>query len=301
MLKVSTPTPIQKIAIGDDYVELSMKREDQIHDQVSGNKWRKLKYNLENIRSLGGTRVLTFGGAYSNHIYAVAAASNELGLESIGVIRGDRVEPLNPTLSYAESKGMTLRFMDRSAYRDKDESIVLEQLKDEFGSFHLIPEGGTNQVALKGVREMAEEIPDEYDIVCCPVGTGGTLAGVISAGKQAQVIGFPALRGALDLSDRIQDLLNESDAVSHTEWQLVHDFHFGGYARYTEELVNFINEFKVRNQVPLDPVYTGKMMFGIQSMIADRRFKPGSRILAIHTGGLQGIAGFNQRFGDLLK
>lgn len=271
-------------------VRFLITREDQNHPFVSGNKWWKLKYNLDEAVKNGHTTLLTFGGAYSNHIYATAAAAHELGLKSIGIIRGEESLPLNPTLSFAMARGMQLHYVSRESYRNKTESYFIEQLHTQFGDFYLIPEGGTNELAVQGCAELATQLSSEvdFDYLCLPVGTGGTIAGLAEGVSESKkIIGFPVLKGATFLEDEIRRYTIKNN------WQLVYDYHFGGYAKMTKELTEFIDEFEREFNIPLDPIYTSKMMFGVMDLIKKKFFEPGSRILAIHTGGLQGKAGFN--------
>ncbi|GGZ91534.1 1-aminocyclopropane-1-carboxylate deaminase/D-cysteine desulfhydrase [Algibacter mikhailovii] len=273
-------------------IELSMKREDRIHPFVSGNKYRKLKYNLLEAKAKGITVLLTFGGAFSNHIAAVAAAGFELGFETIGVIRGEELKDKingNATLKFAKKNGMRFNFVTRDAYRNKTSASFINELKHDFGDFFLIPEGGTNELAVKGCEEVLMNVSSDYDYICCPVGTGGTISGLINCSKLSQqVLGFPALKGDFMQKDI-------SKFVMQNNWTLITDYHFGGYAKINDELVAFINEFKVHYNIPLDPIYTGKMMFGIFDLLKKDYFSKGSKILAIHTGGLQGIEGMNSR------
>jgi len=271
-------------------VTLSIKREDLIHPQISGNKYRKLKYNLLKARELNYDTLLTFGGAYSNHIAATAYAGKLNNIKTIGVIRGEELRDSwtkNPTLSEAAKCGMKFKFLTREDYRKKETKEFISNLKKEIGDFYIVPEGGTNSLAVKGCEEILSLKDAEYDIICCPVGTGGTIAGIInSAATNQRVIGFPALKG---------DFLKKDICkfVQNGNWELCTNYHFGGYARVNESLVSFINEMKQNVGIPLDPVYTGKMMYGILDLIAKDFFKPKTKILATHTGGLQGIAGMN--------
>ncbi|WP_421810094.1 1-aminocyclopropane-1-carboxylate deaminase/D-cysteine desulfhydrase [Flagellimonas sp.] len=271
-------------------VTLHIKREDTIHPQISGNKYRKLKYNLLEAQKLGHHTLLTFGGAFSNHIAAVACAGHEQGFKTIGVIRGEELQDKwqdNPTLSLAHDHGMWFHFVPRSDYRQKNEEGFLRILKEEFGYFYLLPEGGTNALAVKGCEEIVTEADSNFDYICSSVGTGGTLAGLINSAKPHQtVLGFPALKGDF----LKQDILT---FVRNNRWKLMTDFHFGGYAKVSEELIHFINTFKEETGVPLDPIYTGKLLFGIFELAKQDFFPKGTRILAIHTGGLQGITGMN--------
>jgi len=282
-------------------ISLSVKREDQIHPLISGNKWRKLKYNLIEAQNKGHDTILSFGGAYSNHLFSVAAAANETGFKSIGIIRGEEIQPLNPTLTFANHQGMKLHFISRSLYRKKNSDRFLKELRNKFGNFYLIPEGGSNALAVKGCVEMAEEINYDCELICCPVATGGTLAGLVAGLKgRRKLLGFSVLKGK-NLNQEVISLIEDYGVENFNNWSIDYNYHFGGYAKFKPELINFINDFRQRNNIALDPIYTGKMFYGIYAMIKEMLFKPGTRILIIHTGGLQGIAGFNQRFGDLIK
>lgn len=295
MLKYS-PTPFQEIR--DNYVDhagvrLIIKREDQNHPLASGNKWWKLKYNLEEAAARGATTLLTYGGAFSNHIVATAAAAQELGMKSIGIIRGEERLPLNPVLAFARARGMQFRYIPRSAYRTK--SVDDTYLK-EFGNYYLIPEGGSNTLAIKGVKEFAQALDMHYDYLCCAVGTGGTIAGLIEGvPADKKILGFPVLKGAEFLTDEIKKLSGNSNEQSN--WRLMFDYHFGGYAKYTAQLNSFLREFNSSHNLPLEKIYTGKMMAGIYDLMRKGFFERGSTILVVHTGGLQ----FAQPTGDLLK
>ena len=273
-------------------ISVTIKREDLIHPVVSGNKFRKLKYNLLQAKTENKKMLLTFGGAFSNHIAAVAFAARENGFESIGIIRGDELGnkiAQNATLQFAQECGMKFEFVSREAYRLKNESSFLERLKLKFGDFYLIPEGGTNELAVKGCEEILTDEDREFDYICCAAGTGGTISGIInSALPHQKVLGFPALKG-----DFLQDEI--CIFVQNKNWKLINDYHFGGYGKVNEELIAFINDFYNTTQVPLDPVYTGKMVFGVIDMIQKNYFPAQSNILLIHTGGLQGIQGMNAK------
>ena len=273
-------------------IALIIKREDLIHPFVSGNKFRKLKYNLLEAKKGKYETLLTFGGAFSNHIAAVAYAGKENGFKTIGIIRGEELHDQiteNPTLLFAQNCGMQLEFISREAYRSKSETVFLENLKQQFGDFYLIPEGGTNALAIKGCQEILTSEDVEFDYICCSVGTGGTISGIINSVLPHQkVLGFPALKG---------DFLNEEirNFVHNDNWELITEYHFGGYAKVNEELIQFVNQFYAENKIPLDPIYTGKMVFGVLDLIQKNYFHAGSKILLIHTGGLQGIQGMNMK------
>lgn len=286
-------------------VELYLKREDMLHPHISGNKIRKLKYNLQQAQLEQKDTLLTFGGAFSNHIFAMAAAGNEYGFKTIGILRGEEHQPLNPTLKFAVAQGMQLEYFSREKYRRKYEPEIINALRSTYGNFYLVPEGGTNRLALPGCTEIWQDLGQSYDFLCVPVGTGGTLAGLISGiPAGTKVVGFPVLKGGEYLVSDIEMLLEEvgqQPSVCKDKWQLITNYHFGGYARFNQNLIDFINAFKIDFDIPLDPIYTGKMMFGIMDLIEKDFFPEGSNILALHTGGLQGIAGFNQRFGNLIE
>ena len=268
-------------------VMLLVKREDLNHPFVSGNKWWKLKYNLQEAHQLKKDALLTFGGAYSNHIYATAAAARELGLKSIGIIRGEETKPLNHTLAFAESCDMNLHYIPREAYRKKTEPDFMEQLRNQFGDFYLIPEGGTNELAVKGVAEFASTLIKEvdFDYLCLPVGTGGTMAGLVRGfSGRKKVLGFSALKGGGFLNDEVKTLSGNP----FDNWKIIEDYHFDGYAKSTSELINFIKEMDGQYYLPLDRVYTSKMMFGVFDLIRKGFFEKGSTVLMLHTGGLQG-------------
>lgn len=279
-------------------IELWIKREDEIHKQISGNKFRKLKYNILEAKDLQKKKLVTFGGAYSNHILAVAATGNLHGFETIGVIRGEElaldletVLKENSTLRNASELGMKFDFIDRESYRNKDSNEFQVYLKKKFGDFYLIPEGGTNQLAIKGCEEILTAEDEKFDYICLAVGTGGTISGIINSVKNhQQVLGFPALKGDF-LKNEIQQLIS----VQNRNWSLVTEYHFGGYGKFNTDLIRFMNEFKEDTGILLDPIYTGKMMYGLLDLIKKRTFRKGAKILAIHTGGIQGITGVNRK------
>ena len=277
-------------------VSLSLKREDLIHPYISGNKYRKLKYNIAFAKANTYKTLLTFGGAYSNHIAATAVAGMRYGFQTVGVIRGEELGvdlektlKENTTLAKAVSCGMQLKFISREMYKQKEEASILGLLKKEYPDAYILPEGGTNDLAIKGCEEILTAEDLSYDYICCAVGTGGTISGIINSASFSQkILGFPALKGDF-LNDDLQKLTTKPN------WELQQTYHFGGYAKVTQELVSFINDFKKTYDILLDPIYTGKMMFGLFDLISKGYFPQNSRILAIHTGGLQGVAGINKK------
>lgn len=295
-------TPLQEITdafISSSGIQLFIKRLDLIHPEISGNKWFKLKYNLIEAGKANHKALLTFGGAYSNHIYATAVAGKLFGFKTIGIIRGEEHLPLNPTLTFARNCGMEFIYLDRTSYRDKYNEHFISSLKNKFGNFYLIPEGGTNPLAVKGCKEILENINIPFDFICTACGTGGTLASLISGSKTHQTaLGFPALKGGDFLKTGINNLLSKSNTSSHKKWQLITDYHFGGYAKITNELVNFIRNFEKQNQIILEPIYSGKMLFGIYDLIKKNYFPKGTKIVALHNGGLQGLKGLKQKLNS---
>lgn len=292
-MNLAVNIPIHEIEdplLEEKSIRVFLKREDLIHEKISGNKWRKLYYNLKFAQSENRSTLVTFGGAYSNHIAATAAAGKMFGFTTIGVIRGEAHLTLNPTLTYASQCGMELRYVSRAAYQERTTSEFIENYLFDLSNYYLIPEGGTNHLAVKGCEEILADIDFDFDVVCCSCGTGGTLSGIINTLKSHQsAIGFSSLKGGDFLKDEI------SKYVINSQWSLNLDYHFGGYAKVDEDLVEFINQFHHKHGIPLDPVYTGKMIYGLWDLIEKDYFRSGSSIVAIHTGGLQGIEGMNER------
>ncbi|WP_291866727.1 pyridoxal-phosphate dependent enzyme [Maribacter sp.] len=276
--------------LNDKGITFFIKREDLIHPLISGNKYRKLKYNILAAKAAKQDTLLTFGGAYSNHIAAVAYAGKQEGISTIGVIRGEELKDKwqkNATLLLARAHGMEFKFVSREVYRNKDAPEFKTELEKEFGHFYMLPEGGTNALAVEGCQEIITDEDASFNVITSAVGTGGTIAGIINASNNTQrVIGFPALKGGF-LQEDICKFTNKRN------WELQNEYHFGGYGKVSPELIQFINDFKIKTNIPLDPVYTGKMIFGLMEMIQEDCFESGTKILAIHTGGLQGIAGMN--------
>ena len=272
--------------------QVSLKPDYLIHPTVSGNKYRKLKYNLQKAQSENYKGILTFGGAFSNHIAATAAAGQALNIPTVGIIRGEELASkieLNSTLNYAQSCGMQLEFVSRSVYKQKTDPAYLKTLLESFEDFYIIPEGGTNALAIKGCEEILTEEDHTFDTICCAVGTGGTIGGLINSSLPTQkIIGFPALKGSF-LNEDICKFATQSN------WELWEAYHFGGYAKVDSKLITFMNHFKTTFKIPLDPVYTAKMMYGIFDAIQTGKIPKDAKVLAIHTGGLQGIEGMNLR------
>ncbi len=281
--------------------DLSMQfdclRLDKVHPQISGNKWYKLKYHLEAARREGKSCLLSFGGAYSNHLHALAYAGRVLGFETIGVVRGEPPAKLSPTLQDCEQWGMKLQWLSRDLYRSSAEAHRSDEFMSRFPDAWCIPEGGEGALGVLGIQELfvkLGELPTfDYDYIVCPVGSGTTLSGVAAANMSAQCIGFSALKGAVDLEQRIENQLEDFDACGR--WQVCHEYHFGGYAKINTRLSEFISKVYDQQGVLLDPVYTSKMMFGLMEWAIQGRIRPTDRILVVHTGGLQGWRGFGSQ------
>jgi len=305
IIDIEKNTPIEEVNdpfLKERNISLFIKREDLNHTHISGNKWHKLKYNLKEARKQGKNVLLTFGGAYSNHIYSVAAAGKIFSYKTIGIIRGEEHLPLNPTLSFAKENGMHLYYLDRSLYRKKNSAEIVNHLQNIFGDFYLLPEGGTNELAVKGCSEIINTISVEFDFLCCPCGTGGTLAGLISGlrGKNF-VLGFAVLKGASFLKKNVSNLLKTFEGKDYKNWEINLDYHFGGYAKVNKQLFAFVDDFFDLTRIPIEPIYTGKMLFGIYNLVSNGYFKEGSRILALHTGGLQGLQGILNNYENKQK
>jgi len=273
---------------------LFIKRDDLIHSEVSGNKWRKLKYNIELARESKLDGVLTFGGAFSNHLVATAAACQMAGLKSVGVVRGEELNAQsNETLKRCSAYGMELVFISRSDYGERHERLFQEDLKSRFPNFHLVPEGGANYYGMIGCQELMNETSNDFDIVALAQGTTTTSCGILMGlPEQTSLWVFPVLKGfesSREMSELLKRAAFESDWVAELlqKVEVYNDYHFGGYARVTSELLDFIEDFYKETSVPLDPVYTGKAMFGLIEKIGELGFK-NKRILFVHTGGLQG-------------
>ena len=266
-------------------IHLDLKRLDLIHPHISGNKFYKLKYNLQHAKQLGQDTLITFGGAFSNHIAATAYAAHYFGFNSIGIIRGEELadQRLNHTLSTASQFGMQLEFINRQDYRNKEQPDFLAELQSRFPNAYIIPEGGTNSLAIQGCKEiLSEQDRQNYDVICCAVGTGGTITGLIESSHFNQnILGFSALKGDFLTSD-------VTHLTAKKNWKIIDEYCCGGYAKTSAQLIEFIQFFEKQYQIPLEPIYTGKMLFGIFDLIEKAYFPPHTRILAIHSGGLQG-------------
>ena len=266
-------------------VSITIKRLDQIHPAISGNKFFKLKYNIIQAKALGYSGILTFGGAYSNHIAATAYAAQHFSFKSIGIIRGEELQhkALNPTLALAQQFGMSLSFVTRENYRLKDQTDFIHQLKADYPDYYIIPEGGTNDLAILGCQEILNTADlQNYHTICCAAGTGGTISGMIESSNEHQtILGFSALKGTF-LNQEVQKY------TSKKNWKIIDEYCCGGYAKVTPKLIEFIRYFEKTYNIPLEQIYTGKMLMGIFELIDQGKLTNHSKILVIHSGGLQG-------------
>ena len=297
---LSQIAPLQRIShprLCTKDIVLSIKREDLLDGEVGGNKFFKLYHFIKDWRATGGTQPLaTFGGAYSNHLLAVAKTAAQLGVKSIGIVRGDSDQLLSPTLQDASNFGMQLVFVSRSDYRNKQDPAFLREMEASLGVVYWIPEGGAGSLGASGFKYLVDVIGATssnmtVDAVCHACGTGTSLAGLIAHAQGVHIKGFSVLKGQKDLESGIDMTLNSLN-VTNTNWSVQHEYHCGGYAKCPQYLVDFIDDFFQETGVLLDPVYTGKMMFGLFDQIANNCWQPGSHIVAIHSGGLQGRRGY---------
>ena len=282
------------VQIHDDQIqavgcELWIKRDDLLHPIISGNKWRKLKYILDHALHLSADTIISMGGAYSNHLHALAFAGKSLGLKTIAYIRGEQPKTLNPTLIDLLDWGMELRFVSRGDYRQLRCYKAHDSLPGLKSGQYWLPEGGATELALKGVAEILSEIELDFDVLAVACGTGTTLAGLIQAAPpNTELIGVAALKGAEFLRTDVENSLSHSDCLQ-PDWSILLDYHFGGFAKKTSELTDFMQAFYAKNAIPLEPIYTGKTLFAVYDLVNKGYFKPGQRIVMLHTGGLQGI------------
>lgn len=294
MLSLNIPSPIIRLdhpSVRAVDCELYVKREDLIHPDFGGNKWRKLKYNIEQYKKGSYSNLITFGGAFSNHIAATASICNKAGIPCTAIIRGGQVDENNPTLIKAEKLGMNLFRVSRAEYKQKEKADTVKAHLAKHAKPLVIPEGGSNRNARKGVMELMEEVHAEgvgFDYLVVSAGTGMTAAGIISGSISEEVLVINALKNE-SLKTEINSFLEEPK----DNWSIHSDYTFGGYAKVTKELSDFINQINRDLDLPLDPIYNGKAFYACLDLATKKQFRPGSKILYIHTGGLQGVTAFN--------
>ncbi|MGV6861954.1 MAG: 1-aminocyclopropane-1-carboxylate deaminase/D-cysteine desulfhydrase [Putridiphycobacter sp.] len=293
------PSPIQQINLPlfkQKQVEVFIKRDDLIHPLISGNKWRKLKYNIEKLKANQYDGLLTFGGAFSNHIAATAAAGKLLNIPTIGVIRGDELNSnSNETLRQAHQDGMHLEFVSRSQYAERYERLYHEKLRIQFGNVLIVEEGGANYYGAVGCAEIIKEVEDDFDKIYTASGTGTTAAGLLIGSTNSKIVSVPVLKNGGFIHDEIKGLLRQfmlDEDTLNAKLNLLKlnlDAHFGGYGKFSPDLIQFINNFFRSTGIKLDQIYTGKMMFALAQDIESGKILPGQKILALHTGGVQGL------------
>lgn len=284
--KAAIIEPIQHPALLDKDIELHIKRDDLLHPIISGNKWRKLKYTLLLALTKGQEHLISMGGAYSNHLHALAYVGHRLNLKTTGLIRGEQPEKENQTLSDLRQWGMTLEFVSRRDFRELRKYRSHDSAPAKKYNGFWIPEGGSSQEALRGVAEILKEIDIDFDMLTLACGTGTTLAGIAKAlPGSKRVVGFSALKGGGFLEKDIRKMLRTKGMPN---WSINFDYHFGGFAKTDAALLSFIETFQTETNIPLEPLYNGKMLFGLFDLINNHHFKKGQSIIAIHTGGLQG-------------
>ena len=295
------PSPLEAInypLFTEKQINVYVKRDDLIHAEISGNKWRKLKYNLIAAKAQNINTILTFGGAYSNHISATAAVGKKFDFKTIGVIRGEETLPLNPTLLQAEKDGMRFLYVSRTDYRKKHTPEFIDKLKEKLGDFYIIPEGGGNKLGVKGCNDIVNEIDIDFNYILTDCGTGATLAGICEVLKVNQkAIGIPVLKGGEFINDEVKMWLGDAYTRIESQYSLETGYHFGGYAKYKPELIEFMRGFYTQTNIKTDPIYTGKLFYALVDLAKKDYFKRGSTIVVVHTGGLQGIKGFEKRHG----
>ena len=294
-LNLNIPSKITKIEsdlLNQKQVSLFIKRDDLIHPFISGNKWRKLKYNFQYAKLKGYHTILSYGGAYSNHLHALSYACSKLGFNSVGIVRGFQQIESNPTLTFCQENHMQLYYLDRSEYRhNKYSKKTLDYFRKMFNSFYMVPEGGNNELGVRGCEEILSEIDFNFDYVCSPVGTGCTAAGLIrSMHNNKRFLGFTPFKKVVEQQNSIMKFCHPDD---YNNWNLISDIHFGGFGKINNNLVKFIQQFKSNYSIGLDLVYMGKLFYSLFNLISQNHFPKNTNILVLHTGGLQGLKGFD--------
>ena len=281
-------------------IQVQIKRDDLLHHIISGNKFRKLKYNLQHINKQGFSGALSFGGSYSNHIHAFAFACYQLGIPSVGIIRGEAEYATNYTLRWARHWGMRCYFVDRKTYKRRFDAEFLTELANQYPNYFIIPEGGSNHFAIDGVAEVITELAQQtaFDTLLTPVGSGGTLAGLIcgdahiyTKNSQAhKIVGIAVLKQAEYLIEEVKELLTITGR-KHNNWEILTNFHRGGYGKFSHQDVIRLLQFNQEAKLTFEPVYSGKMLLAFLDLLEQGYFKAGERVVLIHTGGLQGLGG----------
>lgn len=297
MIPKSILQPIYHPVFTQHKITVQVKRDDMIDHVVSGNKWRKLQHNLLHAKNSGARGIITFGGCFSNHIHASAFACKQQGLNAIGIIRGELANQHNYTLAWAKYWGMQLNFVDRKTYRLRNNQTYLSSLQQLYPDYLIVPEGGSNTLALTGMTDVINELNSQaqFDTIMTPVGSGGTLAGLVLGDKnQHQLLGVAVLKQGEYLNEQVKELLPQQ-AKAYDNWHIFTQYHGGGYAKFSEGDVNDLLAFNEETGVTFEPVYSGKMILALLDLVKQGYFPKHHRIVLLHTGGLQGIAGLISR------
>jgi len=292
-LAMQLPSPLVALPVQSlQTISVFIKRDDQIHPVISGNKWRKLQGIFQQWHKCPQSKIVSFGGGYSNHLHALAYACHQLRVPFTAMIRGNYSNNLTPMLKDIQNWGAEIRWLSRVEYQQKTDSNWVKSQLHEPEKYLIVPEGGSGQQVHEGMRQLVSELPEELDYLLCPVGSGGTLAGIIQSlwqrKRKTRVIGIAVLKGQGYLENLVTDLITEKNAITGQTWQINHDFHFGGYAKSTPELTHFCTHFNQKSGVEIEPVYSGKLFFALYSLLEQGFFGKDSRVAAIHTGGIQG-------------
>ncbi len=300
------PSPLVEMPFKDfsDYT-IYAKRDDLINCFISGNKYRKLKYNIIQVIKEGAKEIVAFGGAFSNLLHTLSYISSKLGVDATFYIRGDGYDSDNPTLKFIKNNGVKLNFISRTEFRLIREEDYFKKIREKHPYCYIIPEGGSNNLAVPGSAEIVDEITEQLgkspDYIVMDLGTGGTFAGVLSKlNSKTKLVGISAIKG-VDWRKTLTKIF-EGDAtfIEKNNWEVFEDYNFNGFARFNDELINFINNFKKDYEVQLEPIYSGKMIFGMFDLLHKNYFEKGSTIVWVHGGGLQGIEGFNYLNGNVI-
>ncbi|GAB4258332.1 MAG: pyridoxal-phosphate dependent enzyme [Vicingaceae bacterium] len=288
-------------------IDFYIKRDDLIHPEISGNKWRKLKYNIQEAISSNAKGLITFGGAYSNHLAATAAAGKLYGFETLAILRGKHIDFNNITLKKAKEYGMEFIPVSFADYKKIKEENLSKDFIRYFPEFILIPEGGSNYLAVKGVAELVSELPENTNYIYTGVGSGGTVAGLIAGAKPDQIIkGVTCFKQGEYLIPIIKKLLTEYQdnfqvAINCKNWELKTGYHFGGFAKCNSAVIEFMIEFYKKHHILLDWIYTAKVIISVYDAVKNGEIERGTTVVALHTGGLQGNLGLFERFGNQNK
>jgi 1-aminocyclopropane-1-carboxylate deaminase len=279
--------PLASDLLLEKNVTMEVLRLDRIHPVISGNKWFKLRYQIQEALQQQKKGILTFGGAWSNHLVATALACQQAGLASIGIIRGEQPAELSATLQEVQEYSMQLQFIARSVY--SDEAAIIPALQEKYPDYYIVPQGGQSHLGVLGAAEIVQLTQiKSYSHVSCATGTGTMLAGLVHAAlPHQQVIGICSLKMPATANNSLNTFVKPY-AANGKHYTIFYDYHFGGYARKTSELISFMNTIYQKHDLPTDFVYTGKLLFGLMQLVQTNYFQPGSRILVIHSGGLQG-------------